>query len=146
MLRRWWTKKYQLPWTHEAFQTTPIEDLLTERYEDLFEADPDALFEAGRNEDGEIEFEDIDDPLLQKWEKELSLGVVPDLTEGMSKEALAALEVEKNKRKRAKSLAKEIPESGDIIEQLMGHGNASAHKDVVNRLIGSGESTSRRRK
>jgi len=68
--------------------------LLTEFYEDLFEENPDALLKAAKNADGEIVFDETGDPLIDKWEKELAQGITPDLTEGMSDEALASLEKE----------------------------------------------------
>lgn len=121
MLRRWWTAKYQLPWTHEAFQQSSLFELLTERYEDLFEKDPNAMFEAGRNEDGEVAFEDTGDALLDKWEKELAMGLTPDLTEGMHPDAIKQMEQTQKKSGRAKQLA-EVVEAGDILESIMGSG------------------------
>lgn len=118
MLRRWWTAKYQLPWTHEAFQQSSLFELLTERYEDLFEKDPDAMFEAGRNEDGEVELES-DDSLISKWERELAMGLTPDLTEGMHPDAMKQMEATQKKAGRAKQLA-EVVETGDILESIMG--------------------------
>jgi hypothetical protein len=54
----------------------------------MFEDDPHAALLAGRGEDGEIDLSDMtSDPLLQKWENELSQGLTPDLTEGLSDEA-----------------------------------------------------------
>jgi hypothetical protein len=84
LLRRWWTNKYKLPWTHEAFQSSTEFDLIVEFYEDLFEKDPNELLKAGKGEDGEIMFEETGDPLIDKWEQELAQGLMPDLTEGMS--------------------------------------------------------------
>ena len=71
MLRRWWTNKYKLPWTPSNVGDFTVLDLLTEFYEDVFENDKSALFEASRGEDGEIMFESTGDPLIDKWEKEL---------------------------------------------------------------------------
>ncbi len=97
-------------------------DLLTERYEDLFESDPEALRDSMRDEDGEIVFDDIEDELIQKWENELAAGLTPDLTEGLSKTDLEKMQKNGQKIKRAKVLAAEIDDS-DLVESLLGQSN-----------------------
>ncbi len=95
-------------------------DLLTERYEDLFEESPEALRDASRDEDGELVFEETGDDLIDKWERELNMGITPDLHEGLSKESLQELDAEKKKMTRAKQIASVVAGDHDIIEQLMG--------------------------
>lgn len=107
--------KYSLPWTHNAFQESTTFELLTEFYEDLFDKDPKASLEVMRGESGEIEFEETGDPLIDKWEQELRMGLEPDLTEGMSAKDLARMKAEKEKIKRAKSLKAQL---SDIDEKL----------------------------
>ena len=58
--------------------------MLVEYWEDRFEDDPHAVLDAMRGADGEIVFDDLEDPLLAKWEQEMASGAVPDLEEGMS--------------------------------------------------------------
>ena len=66
MLRRWWTDKYRIPWTPNNIGDFTVLDLLTEFYEDLFEKDKTALYEASRDGDGEIMFESTGDELIDK--------------------------------------------------------------------------------
>jgi hypothetical protein len=108
MLRRWWTDKYKLPWTPSNVGDFTTLDLLTEFYEDLFEKNKDALYDASRGEDGEIMFESTGDPLIDKWEREMSMGIEPDLDEGRSPESKASSEASKklidSARKKAAQL------------------------------------------
>src|SRR5690348_6163998 len=70
-LRRWWVKKYKIPWTHEAAQDQPPIDLLTEFYEDYFETNPKEL-RAYLEEQGNYSFDETGDALLDKWEQEFA--------------------------------------------------------------------------
>ena len=62
-------KKYKLPWTHELVQQSTYTDLLVEYYEDVFEERPSEARKV-MGGDGEFAFENLEDPLLGKWEKE----------------------------------------------------------------------------
>lgn len=104
ILRRWWTKKYQLPWTHELAQNSTEFELAVEFFEDLFEKDPKAMLEAARGADGEIHFEETDDELIDKWERELAQGITPDLTEGLPESVKAQLAKERAHAEHAKSM------------------------------------------
>lgn len=115
MLRRWWTDKYRLPWTPDNIEDFTVLELLTEFYEDLFEKDKTALFEASRGEDGEIMFESTGDDLIDKWEQELAMGIEPDLTEGMSAADKAALNKEKTSAEKAR---KQVQKVTDIDEKF----------------------------
>lgn len=84
-------------------------------YEDMFDADPKMMLDAARGEDGEIEFEETGDPLIDKWERELRMGIEPDLTEGMSQKDLDRMNKEKSKLKRAKEQQAQLT---DIDEKL----------------------------
>lgn len=84
-LARWWEKKYRLPSNHELFQERTIFDLLVEYYVDRFEEKP---IEAQRNEQGEIQFTDTGDDLIDKWEAQIAKGETPDLTEAFDDESL----------------------------------------------------------
>lgn len=139
MLRRWWTKKYQLPWTHDAFQESSLFELLVERYEDLFEADPEALRDASRDEDGELVFDETGDELIDKWERELSLGLDPDLTEGLPKDLVKKLEKDSEKAKRNKELIDGISDT-DVLDQVLG---SSKELDILrDSVLGNGGSVS----
>jgi len=54
---------------------------MVEFYEDLYDSKP---LEAHRNEDGEIQFTDTGDDMIDKWEAELASGQIPDLWESFS--------------------------------------------------------------
>lgn len=111
-LRRWWSKKYQRPWTHELYQNSNEFDLLVEFYEDYYEENEAARLDIYRNEEGEVEFLGTGDNLLDKWEKELSQGLDPDLTEGLPQEELTKLDKEKTKINRAEKLMSQLDDLG----------------------------------
>jgi hypothetical protein len=111
-LRRWWVKKYRLPWTHECAQDSTIEELLVEYYEDFFEEHPnEARKELTVN--GEFIFSDTGDPLLDKWERELSEGLSPDLEEGLPIGVREELKKERESLKRARKAAAEFDKVTD---------------------------------
>lgn len=72
---------------------------MIEFYEDHFEAHPEEARKhvAG---DGEFYFTETGDDLIDKWERELSQGLQPDLEEGMSAQAKARLQTEKQKHSK----------------------------------------------
>jgi deoxyribodipyrimidine photolyase len=91
--------------------------LLVEYYEDLFEDDPHAVLDAMRGEDGEIVFDDVEDPLIAKWEAELAKGALPDLEEGLSEKAKKQLATERDKSERAKSQVKQLQVKDDFTKK-----------------------------
>ena len=58
-------------------------DLLITFWEDHYQRNS---LESKRREDGEIMFE-TGDPLIDKWERELAMGIQPDLFEGLPKKS-----------------------------------------------------------
>ncbi len=118
ILRRWWTKKYSLPWTHECAQEATLEDLLVEYWEDYYEANPGEARKAFA-ENGEFYFESTGDPLLDKWEEEQRKGLIPDLEEGMSQEDKAKLKEEREKMRRARGAAEELFQPRDPKDDQM---------------------------
>ena len=100
-LRRWWVRKYQLPWTHELAQASTYSDLLVEFYEDYYSDHPEEARKVSAK-DGEVVFTDTGDPLLDKWEEELSKGVIPDMEEGLSSEEKEKLRKERELSRRAR--------------------------------------------
>lgn len=107
LLRRWWTSKYKLPWTHECAQSSTLEDLLVEYYEDFYEKNPSEARKVF-SENGEFFFESTGDPLLDKWEEELQKGLIPDLEEGMSAADKEKLKAERASVRRARGAAEEL--------------------------------------
>lgn len=87
-------------------------DLLVEFYLDLFYKKP---LEAHRNDDGEIQFSDTGDALIDKWEAQLARGESPDLSEvmdGTEAERLAKAREQSGKDPYARSMTmKEMMES-----------------------------------
>lgn len=118
-LRRWWTDKYKLPWTPSNVGDFTVLDLLTEFYEDLFEEDKQALYEASKNEDGELVFESTGDDLIDKWEREIAMGIEPDLTEGMAPDDRYALIEEQEAARKAKDKLAEISDVDDRFNQSL---------------------------
>lgn len=77
----WWTKKYNLPWNHNLFQSSSVEDLLVEFYVDLFMEMPSEKY---RQEDGTYRITDSDDPYINKWEEEIASGAIPNMEEAFT--------------------------------------------------------------
>lgn len=63
--------------------------MLVEYKIDLFEKKP---LEAHRNENGEIQFKDTGDDMIDKWEAQIAKGEIPDLYEAFDEESLAHIE------------------------------------------------------
>jgi hypothetical protein len=68
--------------------------------------------EAYRNADGEIQFKDTGDPLIDKWEEQIASGETPNLADAFDPESLEQL-----KRLKEKS-AMSDPYSGLSMKQL----------------------------
>lgn len=97
-LKRWWIRKYNLPPNHELFQKQSIAELNLEEFEDAY-ARREEILEELESPDLEMERrgqlfdvlnklnkfldlpEEIQDELIDKWERELAEGKVPDLNE-----------------------------------------------------------------
>lgn len=77
---------------------------MVEFYEDLFEDKPEEMLKAAKGDDGEVIFEETGDPLIDKWEQELAQGIIPDLTEGMSPEAVSQLKQEQMNKAKIKAV------------------------------------------
>lgn len=88
-LARWWEKKYKLPSNHELFQERTRLDLLVEYHVDQFEKKP---LESYRNEQGDIQFTDTGDDLIDKWEEQIAKGDIPDLYEAFDEESISHIE------------------------------------------------------
>lgn len=95
-MERWWTTKYRLPSNHKLFQKTTYFELLVDYFQDYYEANP---IEQYRNEQGNIQFKDTGDPLIDKWEQEIQEGNTPDLLEAFSEEQKRSI-IEKLERAR----------------------------------------------
>jgi hypothetical protein len=74
----WWTKKYQKSHLSPEYNSHTIFELITEFYEDYFSENKMAMYEL------DLPFVSVGDPLVDKWEKEVRSGVIPDLLEGLS--------------------------------------------------------------
>lgn len=102
-LKKWWSSKYRLPPNHPLFQDQTFAELTLEMYEDSLLRKDELLEEvkfasgARLNElhrqlqiiDEMLGLKDekrkviVDDPLVDKWERELEQGITPDLDETM---------------------------------------------------------------
>ncbi len=97
-LQRWWVEKYKLPPNHPLFLERTTVSLRLEQYEDMLvrrdellekmKEAPDSksksvLLESA-NDIGEFFGlrAEVEDELVDKWERELEAGDVPDLDEG----------------------------------------------------------------
>ncbi|MDB5716288.1 MAG: hypothetical protein JWO15_3685 [Sphingomonadales bacterium] len=61
-----------------------FEELLTEWFEDIYRANP---LEIHRNEDGDIQFQDTGDDMLDAWENQFAKGEDVDLWEAFSEKS-----------------------------------------------------------
>lgn len=89
MLSKWWVRRYNLPSNHELFQSRTLFEHLTDFWEDHFANTPLAVY---KNEQGEVQFSETGDSMIDKWEKELAEGKTPDYMEAFSEEQLAKLD------------------------------------------------------
>jgi len=80
-LRRWVERKYKIPWNHDCIQSQTEFELLTSFFEEYYEKNK---IEAHTDEKGNVLYA-TGDPLVDKWEKEISQGLNPDLQEGLAK-------------------------------------------------------------
>lgn len=95
-LRRWWSKKYKLPPNHDLFENQSVAEINLEFFEDLMAQRREVLEELDdeetRSEQAEVLFrqlnainkalgfpEEVQDDLIDEWERELEAGRVPDL-------------------------------------------------------------------
>jgi hypothetical protein len=110
-LRRWWVRKYGLPWTSPHAQQQTEAELLVEFYEDWFHEHPEERRKV-LSKDGEFYFEETGDEQIDKWEKELAMGLEPDLEEGLAPAAREQLKKEREKsghrRQSVRTFAKEF--------------------------------------
>ena len=79
-LRLWWTKKYRLPVTSNEWLNSYPEDVAVELLEERYLNDEKSAKEARLKYLG-VEIA-TDDPLIDKWEREIARGETPDLSEG----------------------------------------------------------------
>jgi len=73
--------KYTRPITSVEWQNSYLDDLFVEMYEDLLEQDKDLLRELSLKYLG-MEVSPTGDPLIDKWERQIARGEMPDLNEG----------------------------------------------------------------
>lgn len=124
MLGKWWEKKYKLPSNHNLFVSRTLFDLLVEFYEDYFDRNP---MEVHRQADGQIQFKDTGDPLIDKWEQQIADGIEPNLDEAFSEHSLKALE-----KVRAKYPISDTMTIGDVAERA----EREKHSSTVNERSG----------
>lgn len=74
-------------------------------WEDYYQKHP---VDARRTKDGHVVFSNTGDSLIDKWEKEIAMGLDPDLLEGVSVE-------EREKERRAFDRLRQV---GDVVKRL----------------------------
>ena len=92
-------RKYQLPSNHELFLERTLHDHLVDFYIDKFEKKP---IESHRNENGDIQFKDTGDDLVDRWEEQIANGEIPDLMEAFDEESVQHI-----KKIKAAAIAKD---------------------------------------
>ena len=98
--------------------------MLVEWWEDYFDDNPNKIFET-LSKDGEFTFSETGDPLIDKWEREIAKGLIPDLNEGLPS-------AYKTKIKSLKNKDFSFDEINDEYE-LMGRGQSESfdYKDLL---------------
>lgn len=104
-LRRWWTKKYQKSPNSDEYKGYTLFDLLTEFFEDYYDNNPSKM------KDLDLPFTTTGDPIVDKWEKEIEKGLVPDIMEDVP------IEIAERLRKFSGKLYRERFKSGEIISK-----------------------------
>jgi hypothetical protein len=110
MLRRWWEAKYNLPSNHELFQKLTLQDLLVSFWEDYYLKNKIATH---TTEGGQVIFTNTGDALIDKWERELALGLEPDLLDGVSPEEREREKRAMERLQRQKRLVKSVDEKNE---------------------------------
>lgn len=126
-LRRWWTNKYRLPITSDAWRNADYDDLLVEFFEDQILEDDDLAKELRLKYLG-YEMAKTGDPLIDMWEKQIAQGQVPDLDIGEAENARARDEkIRKKAREHYRNYGREslykAPEPEDQIEKFYAQQN-----------------------
>ena len=95
-VKQWWSQKYRLPPNHELFENQSLAELTYEMFEDMISRRDEILEELETAESKQADWlvkqlnllnealgEEpyIQDPLIDKWDRELAAGLVPDLDE-----------------------------------------------------------------
>lgn len=112
------------------FQERTLYDHLIDFYIDKFEKKP---IEAHRNENGDIQFKDTGDDLVDRWEEQIANGEVPDLMEAFDEESIQHI-----KKIKAAAAAKD-PYQGLSFKQTFDKISASASAEGL--TVGSKAST-----
>ena len=79
-LRRWWTKKYQRSHLSAEYQQYTVFELVSEFFEDYYEDNKSEMYDLDNS------FVTLGDPIIDKWEREVRAGIVPDLMEDLPPE------------------------------------------------------------
>ena len=136
-LRRWWTKKYQRSAKSDEFGRYTIYELLVEFWEDYFEEHPVESIKEAKDSDGNVQFRNTGDDLIDRWEEQLAQGLMPDLTEGMTDDEIQKLNREQKKASKGKVVdtlgeAQNIIESSRqqaVADKILRHGGPSFRLD-----------------
>ena len=84
LLKIWWIKKYQQSPKSDEFNAYTLWELLVEFFEDFYLERPE---EAHTGNTPYV----TGDPVIDKWEHEISQGLTPDLSEGMNPDEFSSL-------------------------------------------------------
>ena len=103
-IRIWWTKKYQKSPNSDEFRRYTLFELMTEFYEDVYTHRPDDM--------PDLDLPEVvaGDDMVNKWEREISEGVEPDILEDLPPEVA-------NKLKRWSARVHELKQgSGGFVD------------------------------
>jgi hypothetical protein len=96
---------------------------------DLFEKKP---LEAHRNADGEIQFTETGDPLVDKWEEQIAKGEIPDLFEAFDEESLTHMQrLRQTQRDRDPYQGATIKDTVDKMQRILQGERPAGFKDMT---------------
>lgn len=131
MVEQWYRETYQLPSNHECFLDRTMQEHLVDMAETLFIKKP---LEMHRQMDGEYQFTDTGDHLIDQWEQELADGLVPDLLEAFKPSDLATMDrARKELANGRNSMDKASRSFGDVMEQMTRESQSVANTLPPNR-------------
>lgn len=108
--------KYKLPSNHELFQSRSVIDLLVEFWEDIFTDNPSKMLQA---DDGT--FTDTGDTLIDKWEREIADGNLPDLREAFREGEISRIRNKFDAQKKRKGNVAAASTFEDVHNALQDH-------------------------
>lgn len=89
MVEQWYKETYSLPSNHDCFLDRTLHEHLVDMFETVFLKKP---LEMHRQSDGEYQFTETGDKLIDQWEEQIAAGHIPDLLEAFKQSDLERMD------------------------------------------------------